>query len=293
MPPTPASSSRADGGFDRSLDLTLLGLAALPGVSDRVDAAREACTRLRFDETLRRRIPEAAAESRVRGARASAMLEGAELPLDRVRDVVRGASSWGSGPVDVVGCGAVQATAETEHLAGLAATAPLQVLARLHVAATANVLPQNQVGRPRTGDEDVRELVDLGRAPGSAEVTERLAGVARLLTADLAAPSLVVAAIVHAEIATVRPFVRGNGIVARAMERLVIQASGLDPTGVAVPEVGHGAGGGPAYLGALAAYGTGRPEGVALWLQHCADAVEAGAQEGLRICAAVRAGRLS
>jgi len=106
-------------------------------------------------------------------------------------------------------------------------------------------------------------------------------------------PAVVVASLVHAEIATVRPFVRGNGLVARAMERTIIQASGLDPTGVAVVEVGHGAHGGAAYLGALAAYGTGTPEGVALWITHCAEAIVAGAEEGGRIADAVLAGRLS
>ena len=109
-------------------------------------------------------------------------------------------------------------------------------------------------------------------------------------------PAVVVAALVHAEIATVRPFVRGNGLVARAMERAIIQASGLDPTGVAVTELGHrqgGAGGAAAYLGALSAYGTGSPQGVALWITHCAGAIVAGAQEGGRIADAVRLGSLT
>jgi hypothetical protein len=109
-------------------------------------------------------------------------------------------------------------------------------------------------------------------------------------------PAVVVAALVHAEIATVRPFVRGNGLVARAMERAIVQASGLDPTGVAVVELGHsasGAGGGAAYLGALAAYGTGSRQGVALWITHCAQAIVAGAEEGGRIADAVLVGRLT
>ena len=52
----------------------LEALAALPGVTDGMDRAREACTALRWHEGLRRRIPEAAAESRVRGAAASGLL---------------------------------------------------------------------------------------------------------------------------------------------------------------------------------------------------------------------------
>ena len=269
-------------------------LRLLPGVAEEAEAAREACTRLRFHEALRRRIPEAAAESRIRGAQASSALEGADLPIDRVRDHVRGALAWPSDPdpVDQVLRGVVQATAETEHVVGLVLTAPLQAMARLHVAAMAGLLPPEQVGRPRQHDEVSREFTDLGPAPVPPVVAARLADLAVLLTSARNVPAVILAGLVHAEIASVRPFVRGNGAVARAMERSVIQASGLDPTGVAVPEVGHGAAGGPAYLGALTAYGTGSRAGVALWLQHCGEAVTAGAEEGERICAAVRAGRL-
>lgn len=277
------------------MQASLDALSRLPGVAESADAARAACTRLRFDEVLRRRIPEAAAESRIRGAHASAALDGADLPLDVVRDRVRGAVAWPdpADPVDEVVRAAAQATAETEHHVGLVFTAPLQVLARLHVAAMAGLLPPEQVGRPRQGDETSRELVDLGDAPGPAEVAARLADVAAVLTAPRRAPVAVVAGLVHAELASMRPFVRGNGIVARAMERLVVIAGGLDPTGVAVLEVGHGASGGPAYLGALTAYVTGGARGVGLWLEHCAEAVTIGAQEGERICAAIRVGRLT
>ena len=274
---------------------SLNALAALPGVPEQTAAAREACTQLRWHEALRRRIPEAAAESRVRGAQASAALEGANLPVDVIRDLMRGARAWPErpDPVEQVAQGVVQATAETEHVQSMLRTAPLQALARLHVAAAAGLVEADQLGRPRQEWEECREYVDLGPAPGPEALQARLRGLVDVLLAGEGAPAVVVAAIVHAEIAHTRPFVRGNGGVARAMERAVIQASGLDPTGVVVPEVGHGRGGGPAYLGALAAYGTGTREGVALWLAHCCEAVVAGAAEGRAICDAVRAGRLS
>jgi hypothetical protein len=273
---------------------SLNALAALPGVPEQTDAAREACTRLRWHEALRRRIPEAAAESRVRGAHASAALEGANLSVEIVRDLMRGAQPWPANPdpVEQVARGVVQATAETERLGGMLRTAPLQALARLHVAAASDLVDPAQLGRPRRPGEECAEFVDLGPAPDAQGVQQRLAALVQVLLAGDKAPAVVVAALVHAEIAHVRPFVRGNGAVARAMERAVIQTTGLDPTGVAVPEAGHGAQGGPAYVGALAAYGTGTPEGVALWLGHCSQAIVAGAAEGVRICDAVRAGRL-
>ena len=281
-----------------ALRASLAALTRLPGVAEAAEAAREACTRLRFHEALRRRIPEAAAESRVRGSRASAALEGASLPVDVVRDRVRGASPWPQGPdpVDAVVRAATRVTSETESLTGLVFSAPLQVVARLHVAAMSGQLPDDQVGRPRRDGETVRELVDLGQVLPAAVVDARLAALAALLTAPRdGVPVVVLAGLAHAEIATVRPFVRGNGLVARALERVVVRAGGLDPTGVAVPEVGHlGSGtGAPAYLGALTAYATGGSPGVALWLRQCADAVVAGAAEGEAICEAVRAGRLA
>jgi len=274
---------------------SLVRLSALPGVSEATDAARQACTQLRWHQALRRRIPAAAAESRVRGARASAALDGAEVDVDVVRDLMRGAVAWSQNPdpIEAVLKGAVQATAETEHVLSMVVTAPSQALARIHLAAAGHLLPEAQVGRPRRAGETPREFSDLGPAPDEDVVRARLSGIVELLLCAKDAPAVVVAALVHAEIATVRPFVRGNGLVARAIERAVIQASGLDPTGVAVTEIGHGASGVATYVGALAAYGSGSPQGVAQWITHCAKAIVAGAEEGGRIADAVLVGRLT
>jgi len=274
---------------------SLVRLSALPGVSEATDAARQACTQLRWHQALRRRIPAAAAESRVRGARASAALDGAEVDVAVVRDLMRGAVVWSQNPdpIEAVLKGAVQATAETEHILAMVVAAPSQALARVHLAAAGHLLPEAQVGRPRRAGEISREFSDLGPAPDEDVVRARLSGIVELLLCAKGAPAVVVAALVHAEIATVRPFVRGNGLVARAIERAVIQASGLDPTGVAVTEIGHGASGVAAYVGALAAYGSGSPQGVAQWITHCAKAIVAGAEEGGRIAEAVLVGRLT
>ena len=51
-------------------------------------------------------------------------------------------------PVDKVVAGAVRATAESEHVGRLVASAPLQALARLHVAAATGLVPDEQLGRP-------------------------------------------------------------------------------------------------------------------------------------------------
>lgn len=278
-------------------------LARLPGVADSVTAAREACTALRWHEALRRRTPEAAAESRVRGAAASALLEGAEPAgsagsVDLVRDLVRGAVDWGErgqDPVWRVLAGVVRATAATERVGSTQLRSPAQVLASLHTAATGDLLPMSQVGRPRRAGEDCLEWTELGPAPGLEEMRARLDLVHELVAAvaSAGAPTLLVAAVVHAELLVVRPFVLGNGVVARALERVVLRAGGLDPTGVAVPEVGHADRAGSEYRGAVGAYASGGPDGVRLWLTHCAEAAERAAAEGGRIADAVRAGRLT
>lgn len=272
----------------------LTRLLALPGVAGTIDAAREACTQLRWHQALRRRIPEVAAESRVRGARASAFLEGAEFPVPLVRDVIRGALALDrDGPQEKVLRGAIQVTAATEELRSVVLTAPAQALARLHTAAAASVAPTDQLGRPRLAGETSSELKDLGEPPSPAEAGGRLRGVIDLLGAVEHEPGVLVAAIAHAEIASARPFVQGNGLVARALERLLLQVLGVDPTGVVVSEAGYSRQGGVAYQGALAGYATGRPDGVALWLRHYAEAILAGVAEATDIADSVLAGRLT
>lgn len=274
----------------------MAALVDLPGVRDAVDEARAACTELRWHTALRRRIPEAAAESRVRGARSSALLDGADVPLEQVRLLVAGAQPWLEHPDPVLRTlrAAVQATAEAEHVQTQVARAPLQALARLHVAAGSPLLEADELGRPRTGAGSPGELVELGEAVPAEQVPARLARIGRLArSAGGDVPVLVVAALVHAEIALVRPFPYANGLVARAVERALVVQGGLDPTGVAVPETGHHAGGQAEYLGALAAYAGGTPDGLALWLTHCARAITLGAREGGRIADAVLAGRVT
>ncbi|WP_040157666.1 Fic family protein [Mobilicoccus massiliensis] len=270
-------------------------IAAWPAVDEALTEAREACTRLRWHEGLRRRAPEAAAESRVRGARASAEMDGARSDDAVVRGLLIGAVEWPERPDPTLTVlrGAMQATAEAEHIGRLVTSSPRQALARLHTAAAEPLLgaTPDLLGRPRRG-EGCPEFSDLGEP--LAHVDERLAGVASLLSCagTPGIPVVLVAALAHAEIAVVRPFVRGNGLVARALERALIHAGGVDPTGVSVPEAGHLRRVGTPYLGALAAYADGSREGIELWVRHVAGAVRDGAAEGERIATEVRAGRL-
>lgn len=274
-------------------------IVALPGVPDAVDRAREACTRLRWHPALRRRAAEARAEASVRAVHSSAALAGARLPLDLVRDVATGAACF---PPDAAGrtaLGVLRAHAEAEALSRGWERAPLQALARLHLVAAAGLVPDAALGRPRALGETPGDGADLLTPSGqplpvplAVEIPGRLAALADLLGAPASVPALVVAGLVQAEIATLRPFIAANGVVARALCRAVVAGRGLDPTGVTLWETGLLAAG-PRYPLALAAYGEGSPDAVSGWLGLFANAVVEGAAEGSRLADAVVAGRLT
>ena len=101
---------------------------------------------------------------------------------------------------------------------------------------------------------------------------------------------MVVAAVVHAELATMGAFPVGAGVVGRAAGRLTMITRGLDPRAVSVPEVGHVELGRDAYLAALAGYQDGGADGLAAWVVHCAEAVVLGAREGVAVCEALQRG---
>jgi hypothetical protein len=111
-----------------------------------------------------------------------------------------------------------------------------------------------------------------------------------LLAAPTSAPALVVAAVAHAELATMGAFAVGAGVVARAAGRLTMVGRGLDPTAVSVPEVGHVELGREVYEAALAGYRGGGPDDIVRWVVHCADAVVLGAREGVAICESLQRG---
>ena len=241
----------------------LAGLLDLPGVSDGLAAAREAVDRLLSHRVLRGQSAAVSSESALRGARASAALDGSEVTLAELR----------AGEVhDPLALGALRVSAGLGGLIPVWDRAPLQAIARLHVLAAAGAVPDEQLGRPATAAD-----------------TSRLTGLARLVAENRATPGLLLSAVVHGELATLAPFGRLDGLVARGAARLTMITRGVDPKAVSVPEVGHLERAGD-YRAALLAYSTGEESGVAHWLRHCATAVQLGAREGLAICEAVLRG---
>jgi len=232
-------------------DDVLAAVARLEGVPSALAAARDGIDALLRDRGLRRTGPDLTTESLLRGARASAELEGEALAGE-------GYAGEGFDGERYDETGPVRLSTELLGLLPVWRRSPLQAVARMHTVAARGYVPDEDLGRPLRG-------------------ADRLADLAARVTADTAAPALAVAAVVHAEIVATRAFAAANGVVARAAERLVLVDRGVDPASVTVPEAGHRALS-PAYRGILRAYGEGDRAAVRQWLLHCASAYAKGAE---------------
>ncbi len=228
----------------------LARLAALEGVASAMASARDGIDALLRDRGLRRTTPETTAESLLRGAHASAVLEGSDAGLEVVR-------AGGGGPMALA---AVRVSTELLGLAPVLTTAPLQALARIHTLAAKGIADDHDLGRPR-----------------DAAAAARLRDLARTLSSATTAPALVVAAVAHAEISAAAPFVSHNGLVARATERLLLVSRGVDAKSLVVPEAGHLALH-REYESNLRGYAEGGSAGVHSWLLYAAEAYSAGAE---------------
>ena len=213
-------------------------------------AARDGIDVLLRDRGLRQSPPELTAESLLLGAHASAVLEGSGSDLEAMR----------AGSGDEVAQAALRVSAEVLSQVPVLGKAPLQAFARLHTLAGKGAVDDAALGRPR-----------------DAASSARLTDLARLLVAPTEAPALVVAAVVHAELATLAPFESHNGIVARAAERLLLVARGVDPKSLVVPEAGH-LRLRREYESNLRGYRDGGQAGVHAWLLYAAEGYAAGAE---------------
>ncbi len=270
----------------------LAPLLALPGVTDAVAQARTAVDGLLGHRVLRRTSAEVTAESALRGARASAQLEGAGIELERLRGQLMAGGTVTLPSKDERGAriveGAVRLHADLGQVLVSWRHSPRQALARLHVLAASELVDDTEaLGRPRPVGAPYEDPLELGPAPDPLEVAARLDGLARVLVAGTSAPAVVVAAVVHGELMALRAFGTADGLVARAAARLVLIDRGLDPKAVSAPEVGH-VEMHHEYEDALRGYVSGEPAAVAAWIVHCAQAVVLGAREGLAVCEAIR-----
>jgi hypothetical protein len=237
----------------------------LPGVAAASDQARDALGRAHRHRANLRRWPVTAAEASLRAARASAVLDGG-LKLDEHLDV--------SAISDPVFAGALRVAQALEGgetaLAGVWQRAPLQALARLHMLAAADLVDESRLGRPRT-DGDIGPRLEL---------------LGKIVTGGTRAPAAVIASVAHGELLTLAPFGSADGVVARAVSRLVTIATGLDPHGLGVPEVSWMRRAAE-YRDAARGFAAGTPDGMAAWLVLCCRALRTGAQEAFSIAEAL------
>ncbi len=238
----------------------LTPLLDLPGVAAAAEAARSALGRAHRHRANLRKWPVTAAESAVRGARSSSALDGGGVDV-------------GAAPADPVLAGALRVgqalEGGTSPIIGNWQRAPLQVLARLHALAAADLVVE----------------ADLGRPVQRPEVAARLDLMTRLVTGASAVPAPVLAGVAHGELLALSAFGSTDGVVARGISRLVTIASGLDPHGLGVPEV-YWLRRAEEYREAAAGFATGDAEPVGAWLVMCCRALEDGAREALSIAEA-------
>jgi len=218
----------------------LADLAGLAGVPSAVAAALDSVDAVLRDRGLRAVPVTRAAASLLTGARGNAFL-------------TEDGDRWLPG--------AVRLSTELTGLAAVVRVAPAQALARAHALVARGLVPDEALGR--LGDPEAAR--------------ERMAGVTALLTARTSVSAVVLAAVVHAEIATAHPFGSGDGLVARGAEHMVLVSAGVDPQALIPVEAGH-AHSPAAYRSALQGYQSGSLRGVQGWLLHCAAALSRGAE---------------
>jgi hypothetical protein len=235
----------------------LAPLAQLPGVAEACAEVGEALGRAHRHRANLRGWPANAAEAAVRAARASSVLDGGSLKLSD------------EGP-DPILAGALRVSEALEggatSLVGVWQRAPMQAIAKLHALAAADIADDDGLGRPRPD-------TDIGR---------RLELLADVVTGGTRVPAPVIAAVVHGELLTLAPFGTADGLVARAVSRLVTITSGLDPHGLGVPEVYWMRESGD-YRAAARGFSSGTPDGLTAWILLTCRALRAGAREALAI----------
>jgi hypothetical protein len=246
----------------------LAPLTELPGVAEACDEAREALGRAHRHRFNLRGWPATAAEAAVRAARASSVLDGGSLTIGTGDH--EASEATGDVLADPVLAGALRVAEALEGgataLVGVWQRAPMQAIARLHALAAADLTEDDRLGRPRP-DADVGRRLELLRD---------------VITGGTRVPAPVLAAVAHGELLTLAPFGVADGVVARAVSRLITITSGLDPHGLGVPEVYWMRQSGD-YRAAARGFQSGTPDGLTAWILASCTALHAGAREALAI----------
>ena len=256
----------------------LAPLMELEGVAEAAQRAADAVSGVHRHRANLRKWNVTGSESVLRGARASAWLEGGEPAMPAEGDVTDPTLAAALRAADPISPETIDETVRVWR------RAPIQVLARLALIASPT--------GPELADAptDARSS-DAGRPVGDEELSaamkeQRLHLLGDLVSGGTSVPDTVLSAVVHGELLTMRPFADNNGIVARAASRLTTIAGGSDPRGLGVPEV-YWTRHRDEYRAAAEAFASGDTEGVRRWILLHLAGLEAGAVEARGIAEAV------
>jgi hypothetical protein len=241
----------------------LSNLLAIPGVASECEVTLKTIDELMWNRTIRRHKDALIPYTRRIAGYATAALDGAQMPKDPTMEPE-------VSPMGSLSDQGLLVTAEADLQKLAFKSEPLKVLARLHTFVSSD----DDRGRPRTNNE-VNDPLRLGSVPPHEVLQERMSQLVDLVI-ESKAPSILVAAIAHAEIATLRPFTQGSYLVARAIPRLVLAARDVDNDGLVMSEYGAFLLGRPAYVKALTGYISGTREGVGAWIAWQGEAIRRG-----------------
>jgi len=255
------------GLLRRATDLaTRVGSAAADADPATLDARRDAAllASLRLDGSTLEALPEALAAASPAASTAATADEpdGAAddpAPLDAPPSstattptpATRGRGTWFDAmrafddlpDAAVQACEAhgVRAAAAADDLVDRLVEDPAAALAELHRRLTAGLLAPDRAGQLRTSEQAVHDA-SIGRViyftadPDTlTTAVDDLAAWLRGPAGDL--PPLLAAGVLHLELLRLHPYEAANGRLARAAARLWLRRNGLDPAGLAVPEL--------------------------------------------------------
>jgi hypothetical protein len=241
----------------------LSNLLTIPGLANECETTLKAIDELMWNRPMRRHKDALIPYTRRIAGFATAALDGAQMPKDPTMEPE-------VSPMGSLSDQGLLVTAEADLQRLAFRTEPLKVLARLHTF----VSTEDERGRPRTTN-DVNDPLRLGSLPPHEVLQERLSQLTDLVI-ESKVPSILVAAIAHAELATLRPFTQGSYLVARASTRLILAARDVDNDGLVMSEYGAFLLGRPGYVKALGGYISGTREGVAAWVAWQGEAIRRG-----------------
>ncbi|WP_026460238.1 hypothetical protein [Schaalia suimastitidis] len=257
-----------------------------PAVQARLLQVREAMTRLRFHEGLRRTWEAARAEAAIREAVALSLLEGVRTSVDDLRAWTLSDTNLDRKNTDP---GLALALGIWRSQWNLASSFPALNSRHGHTP-LAHPLPRVIAGCHR-------DIASVMLAGGWVEAdmvaiprdTMHLSYAQELIASSLPAPLLCAALIAHFRFREV--FTPASGAVGSAVARWLLVTRGVDPTGVAVISALDGTDAARASQ-MMAGWVRADTAGVARWYLHALDAMIHGARIGADVARHVQAGRL-